>query len=149
MMIDGILFSASSPDRTRLLLEDMKACGWTELSRLDLNRNDVLTQVRDADPTVVVIDLGVPDRTARDNAFRVARTGRWPVVIFTDQSDDDATEAAMAAGVAGYVVSGLEPGRLRNVVQTAISRFREMERLRRERDEAVSAFDAVWCPVGR
>ena len=99
MMIDGILFSASSPDRTHLLLEDMMACGWTELSRLDLNRNDV--------------------------------------------------EAAMAAGVAGYVVSGLEPGRLRNVVQTAISRFREMERLRRERDEAVSAFDAVWCPVGR
>ena len=28
-------------------------------------------------------------------------------------------------------------------------RFREMERLRRERDEAVSAFDAFYCPVGR
>lgn len=149
MMIDRILFSAATSDRARLLLEEMLSCGWTDLSRFDLARNDALTQVRAVDPTVVVIDLGIPDRAARDNAFRIARTGRWPVVIFTDLSDDDATEAAIAAGVAGYVVDGLEAGRLRYVVQTAVTRFRQMDRLRRERDEAVSAFDAVCCPVGR
>jgi response regulator NasT len=149
MKIHGILFAASSPDRTRVLLEELTACGWTDVRRFDLSRGDALAHVRATDPMAVVLDLGVPDRILRDQAFRLARTGRWPVVIFTDHSDDEMTEAAMTAGVAGYVVNGLAPGRVCNVVQTAVSRFRQMERLRRERDEAVSAFDAVWCPVGR
>lgn len=146
MMIDRILFSAATSDRAHLLLDAMTACCWTGLSQFDLTRSDALSQVRADDPTVVVIDLGIPDRAVRDNAFRIARTGRWPVVIFTDLSDDDTTDAAITAGVAAYVVNGLEPGRLRDVVQTAVTRFRQMERLRRERDEAVSAFNADVMP---
>jgi len=34
------------------------------------------------------------------------------------------------------------------VVETAIARFRQMEILRRERDEAVNAFAAFFRPVG-
>lgn len=149
MTIEGILFSASSPERARLLLDEMTAAGWTGITHLDLNRGDAHTHVRAMDPAAIVLDLGSPDGVQREQAFRIASLGRWPVVIFVDHADGNSIEAAVAAGVSGYVVRGLVVGRVQSVVETAMSRFRQMERLRRERDEAVSAFDAFWCPVGR
>jgi response regulator NasT len=111
-------------------------------------RADALSCLRTLNPTVVVLELGVPDRVTREALFRLAREGRAPVVAFVDQADAATLDAAMAAGVASYVVRGLWPGRVQPVVETAIARHRQMERLRRERDDAVNAFAAVYRPVG-
>jgi response regulator NasT len=148
MNIDGILIAASAPERARLLVEQLAAAGWTGISSFDPARPDVLAHVRSLRPAAVVLELGEPSWAAREQAFRIARDGRWPVVCFVDQADADAIDAAMTAGIASYVVRGLWPGRVQPVVETAIARHRHMELLRRERDDAVNAFSAFFRPVG-
>ena len=148
MNIDGILIAASTPERARLLIEQLASAGWSGISVFDPMRADALTFVRGLNPTVVVLELGDPNRLTREQVFRLARERCWPIVAFVDQADADTLDAAMSAGVASYVVRGMWPGRVQPVVETAIARHRQMEHLRRERDDAVNAFAAFYRPVG-
>lgn len=147
--IDGILIAASTPARETLLTAEFGNAGWTGVTGFDVWRSDAATCVRQVAPEVVVLELGNPTRAQREHVFRLARESRTPIVAFVDTADSASIGAAVQAGVASWVVRGLEPNRVQPVVETALARFREMERLRRERDEAVSAFDAFYCPVGR
>lgn len=149
MNIDGILIAASAPELAALLTEELNDAGWTGVAGFDPWRGDALAVVRALDPELVVVDLGTPTRAQREQVFRIAREGRWPVVAFVDQTDAAIIGAAVEAGVASYVVRGLGPNRIQPIVETPIARFGAMQRLRRERDEAVNAFDAFYCPVGR
>jgi response regulator NasT len=61
---------------------------------------------------------------------------RWPVAIFVDRSGAGSAEAALRAGVAAYVVDGLAPGRVRDVLEVAMARFQLMRQLRRDLEKA-------------
>jgi response regulator NasT len=50
--------------------------------------------------------------------------------MFADRSSPGLAEAAIEAGVAAYVVDGLSAGRVRGVVEVAMSRFALMQKLR-------------------
>ena len=50
--------------------------------------------------------------------------------MFADRSSPGLAEAAVAAGVAAYVVDGLSPSRVRPVLEVAMSRFKLMQTLR-------------------
>ena len=52
--------------------------------------------------------------------------------MFVDQSDDGLSAAAIEAGVSAYVVDGLQPGRLKPILDAAIARFKMFERMRKE-----------------
>jgi response regulator NasT len=58
------------------------------------------------------------------------------VVMFVDRSEPGLADAAVRAGVAAYVVGGLAPGRVRDVLEVAMSRFSLMNQLRRDLDKA-------------
>jgi response regulator NasT len=75
-------------------------------------RADALDYLRGHHPTVVVLELGDTSRATREQVFRLARDGRWPIVAFVDQADAATLDAALAAGIASYVVRGLWPGRV-------------------------------------
>jgi response regulator NasT len=61
---------------------------------------------------------------------------RKPLVVFTSDGSADSIDAAMAAGVAAYVVDGLEPERVKAVLGVAVSRFRQQEKLLDELSDA-------------
>jgi response regulator NasT len=50
--------------------------------------------------------------------------------MFADRSSPGLAEAAIEAGVAAYVVDGLSAGRVRGVLEVAMSRFALMQKLR-------------------
>ncbi len=58
------------------------------------------------------------------------------VVIFAELGDTEITERVIQAGASGYVVNGFMPERLQHILLVAMARFREMEQLREERDQA-------------
>ena len=56
----------------------------------------------------------------------------------SDDAEDAASDtigAAVRAGVSAYVVDGLQPQRVRPIIEVAIARFREFQALRRELEE--------------
>lgn len=87
-------------------------------------------------PDVVVVAADSPDRDTIENLRDASLSNPRPVVMFVDRSEPGLAEAAVAAGVAAYVVDGLAPGRVRAVLEVAMSRFALMNQLRLDLDKA-------------
>jgi response regulator NasT len=81
-------------------------------------------------PDVVVIACDSPDRDIIESLREATAANPRPVVMFTDRSAPGLAEAAVQAGVAAYVVDGLSAGRVRSVLEVAMSRFELMQTLR-------------------
>lgn len=87
-------------------------------------------------PDVVVVAAESPDRDTIDSLREAGVANPRPVVMFVDRSEPELAEAAVRAGVAAYVVDGLAPGRVRAVLEVAMSRFSLMHQLRRDLEKA-------------
>ncbi len=148
MQIDSIMVVPTGSRRGVSLIRELSEAGWPQVAEVSPSE-DVMAEIRDQQPSVVILDLGIPDARSLAQAFQVARDSGRPTVVFVDRTDESAIEDAIEAGVATYVVGGLRHGRIRPIVETAVTRFRMFERLRRERDDAMSALSAFFGPVGR
>ncbi len=100
---------------------------------------DLVRRVRAAAADVIVCDFDDASRGAIESMRALNRDEPRPVVMFVDRSDPDSIAAAMAAGVAAYVIEGLAPGRVKAVVDVAIARFTAHQALKAELHEARSA----------
>ena len=58
-----------------------------------------------------------------------------PVVIFTLEDGQTTIRDAVKAGVSAYIVDGLDPRRIKPIVEVARARFEDTQALRRELDE--------------
>jgi response regulator NasT len=87
-------------------------------------------------PDVVVVAAESPDRDTIDSLREASLASARPVVMFVDRSEPGLAEAAVRAGVAAYVVAGLSPARVRDVLEVAMSRFQLMHQLRKELEKA-------------
>jgi response regulator NasT len=83
-------------------------------------------------PDVVVVASDSPDRDTLDNLREATLANPRPVVMFVDRSEPGLAEEAVRAGVAAYVVDGLAAGRVRAVLEVAMSRFALMHQLRQD-----------------
>ena len=87
-------------------------------------------------PDVVVVAADSPDRDVLESLREAGRDNPRPIVMFVDRSEPGLAEEAVRAGVAAYVVDGLAPGRVRAVLEVAMSRFALMNQLRRDLEKA-------------
>jgi response regulator NasT len=87
-------------------------------------------------PDVIVIACDSPDRDTLESLKDATERNPRPVVMFVDRSAPGLAEAAVEAGVAAYVVAGLSSGRVRSVLEVAMSRFRLMQQLRADLTKA-------------
>jgi response regulator NasT len=81
-------------------------------------------------PDVIVIACDSPDRDTLENLRQKTAHNPRPVVMFVDRSAPGLADAAIRAGVAAYVVDGLAAKRVRPVLEVALTRFEEMQKLR-------------------
>lgn len=98
----------------------------------------LMRRIVDLDPDIIVIDLQNPNRDTLEHMFQLSKAAKRPVAMFVDRSDETAIERAIDAGVSAYVVDGLKKERIKPIIDTAVSRFRAFEKLRRELDHAKS-----------
>lgn len=87
-------------------------------------------------PDVIVIASESPDRDTLESLRDANAHNPRPVVMFVDRSAPGLAEAAVEAGVAAYVVDGLQEARVRPVLEVAMSRFSLMQRLRTDLQKA-------------
>src|SRR6266581_4442616 len=93
------------------------------------NLADEVEQIR---PDVILIDTEAPSRDTLEHLAAMHRDMPRPVVIFAQESDDATIRKAIGAGVAAYVVDGLDAGRLKPVIDVAVARFEAHQALRQE-----------------
>lgn len=81
-------------------------------------------------PDVIVVACDSADRDTLESLREADEANPRPVVMFADRSEPGLAEQAIRAGVAAYVVDGLAPGRVRPVLEVAMTRFALMQQLR-------------------
>jgi response regulator NasT len=89
-------------------------------------------EARRFEPDVVVIAADSPDRDTLESLREASLANPRPVVMFVDRSEPGLAEEAIRAGVAAYVVDGLAAGRVRAVLEVAMTRFQLMHQLRQD-----------------
>ena len=123
--------------RASVIEEGLRDGGHTRVTVLT-DMSHLVRRVVEIAPDVIVIDLENPSRDALEHMFQVSRAVQRPVAMFVDRTDQDSIEAAIEAGVSAYVVDGLKKDRIKSILDTAVSRFRAFDRLRRDLDDARS-----------
>lgn len=131
-----VLLIDPDPARAALVAE-----GLAGLASLELRRVETIdeTEFSAFAPNLVVVACDSPDRDTLESLREVTQTNPRPVVMFVDRSEPGFAEAAVHAGVAAYVVGGLQRDRVRPILEVAMSRFQLMQQLRA--DLAKAQFD--------
>ena len=92
-------------------------------------------EVEKLQPDVILIDTDSPSRDTLENLAVINQAMPRPVVIFTQEDDSAAIRDAVRAGVSAYVVDGLDPKRIKPIVEVARARFEDTQALRKELDD--------------
>lgn len=125
------------PDSTRA---ELVAEGLVGLEPLELRRQATLVDadLRTFAPDLIIIACDSPDRDTIDSLRDASQASQRPVIMFVDRSEPGLAEQAVRAGVAAYVVDGLQPGRVRPILEAAMTRFQLMQQLRLDLAKAQS-----------
>ena len=121
--------------RTALVAEglaDMKPLELRRVARLDE------AELRTFAPDLVIIACDSPDRDTLESLREATHHNPRPVVMFVDRSEPGLGEEAVRAGVAAYIVGGVQPERVRSILEVAMSRFQLMQQLRTDLAKAQS-----------
>src|SRR5690606_10431458 len=128
----------TSTTRAAIISDGLREAGLDDLVLID-PAGALARQIEAAQPEVVLINLENPSRDLLEDYFAMSRALARPIAMFVDQSDAEATGAAIDAGVSAYVVDGLSKQRIKPVIDLAVRRFQAFSRLQRELDEAKNA----------
>jgi response regulator NasT len=80
-------------------------------------------------PDLIIVDSESDARDVLEHIVVATHDAPRPIVLFTDDQDPGSVEAAMAAGVSAYIVAGLQPERVKAVLDVALARFRRERKL--------------------
>jgi two-component system, response regulator / RNA-binding antiterminator len=86
-------------------------------------------------PDLIIIDAESDARDVLEHIVIASRDAPRPIVLFTEDQDTSSMDAAMAAGVSAYIVAGLQAERIKPVLNVALARFRQDQKLLAELNE--------------
>ena len=130
-----VLIFDESPERTEVLREGLERAGY-EVATALASPVELLRAVEAARPDVIIIDTDSPSRDVLEHVVVITRDQPRPIVMFANDDAPETIRGAVRAGVAAYVVDGLDAARVKSIVDVAVARFDEYQRLRSELAEA-------------
>ena len=95
----------------------------------DLYLPDRIAQLQ---PDMIIIDAESDARDVLEHVVIATRDARRAIVLFTEDDKKSSMEAAMAAGVSAYIVAGLQTARIKPVLEVAMARFNQEQKLLNE-----------------
>ena len=93
---------------------------------------DLTAQIEHLKPDVILIETDSPSRDTLENLAVMDRDMPRPVIILTQDDDQQIMRAAFKAGVSAYVVDNLDMARLKPIVDVAIARFESHQSVKQE-----------------
>jgi two-component system, response regulator / RNA-binding antiterminator len=130
-----VLVVDESPERADSLREGLRRAGY-EVSASLSSAGSLLAAIEQLEPDVIVIDTESPSRDVLEHLVVMTQHTPRPVVMFSNDSAPETIREAVRAGVSAYVVDGMEPDRIRAIIDVALAQFEDFQRLREELAEA-------------
>ena len=130
----------TDPERASPVIAALHAAGWTDIAHVSETRG-LARRIESLRPDIVLIDLADPSRDALESLSLASGATERPVAMFVDRTDPELTRSALEAGLSAYVVAGLDPERVKSVIETAAARFAVQRSMRAELDAAKAALE--------
>jgi response regulator NasT len=130
-----VLVVDESPERADILRDGLRRAGY-EVSASLSSPVSLLATIEQLKPDVIVIDTESPSRDVLEHLVVLTQHTPRPVVMFSSDGAPETIREAVRAGVSAYVVDGLDPNRIRAIVDVAIAQFEDFQRLREELAQA-------------
>ncbi|KXI30683.1 ANTAR domain-containing response regulator [Paraglaciecola hydrolytica] len=92
----------------------------------------LLRQVDEIQPDIIVMDIESPSRDILESLQAISHFNPKPVVMFSAQQDTNTINQSIESGVSAYVVGDIDPLRVKPILDAAVARFREFQKLKNE-----------------
>jgi len=126
-----VLLVKDDPERSELLKQSLLESGYDVVAEMQ-TADELLRCTDQSCPDLLVIDSDPPDERLFSRLHELALHNPLPIVLFTGEDNREVISKAVRAGVSAYIVDGLDQHRLRAILDVAVERFKEAERLRLE-----------------
>ncbi|MCQ8105120.1 ANTAR domain-containing protein [Methylomonas sp. SURF-2] len=107
-----------------------------QVATLKLKALNLLEVVKSLQPDAVVLNLYTPCETVLEMILNINQQHSVPVIVFAEDQQTETINKVIKAGVSAYIVDGLEPRRIKAIIEVAIARFREQKALKDELQKA-------------
>ncbi len=92
----------------------------------------LLHQVEKLKPDLIIIDIESPNRDILDSLHLLSSSNPKPIVMFSPEKDTATINQLVKSGVSAYVAGGVDPQRVKSIIDTALARFQEYQSLKNE-----------------
>jgi two-component system, response regulator / RNA-binding antiterminator len=130
-----VLLVDDTPDRASALKHALSVVPGVEVACTLDSPLELLKRVEEHRPDVILIDTESPSRDVLEQLAAISSSAPRPVVLFSDDGEDEAIRASLRAGVSAYIVDGVAAARLAPIMRVAIERFGADQRLRAELED--------------
>ena len=130
-----VLVVDESPERAEILREGLRRAGHEVTASLT-SPVALLKTIDQLQPDVIVIDTESPSRDVLEHLVVMSQHTPRPVVMFASDGAPETIREAVRAGVSAYVVDGLDKDRIKGIIDVAVARFEDFQRLREELADA-------------
>ncbi len=130
-----VLVVDESPERAEVLRDGLQRAGYEVTASLS-SPLALLKTIEELQPDVIVIDTDSPSRDVLEHLVVMSQHTPRPVVMFASDATPETIRQAVRAGVSAYVVDGLDPARVRSIVDGAVAGFEELQGVRDQLAEA-------------
>ncbi|MEZ5721466.1 MAG: ANTAR domain-containing protein [Paracoccaceae bacterium] len=136
----SVVVVETDPNRAALIVESLAVAGDFDVRVLS-GVNNLAERIRALKPDVVLIDIANPSRDTLEEMALASGPNERTVAMFVDRSDEGLTRAAIEAGVSAYVVDGMQPERMKPILDAAVTRFNMFQRMRTELETTKRALE--------
>lgn len=117
---------------TDLALEQNLSHHGYEVATLQLQALDLLAVVQNLQPDAVVLNLYSPNDKVLSMILALNQQYAVPIIMFAEDQQTETINKVIKTGVSAYIVDGLEPRRIKAIIEVAIARFHEQQALKNE-----------------
>lgn len=115
-----------------LVLEQSLTAHGYQVATLKLQALNLLAVVKSLQPDAVVLNLYAPCEKVLEMILSINQEYSVPVIVFAEDQQTETINKVIKAGVSAYIVDGLEPRRIKAIIEVAIARFTEQKALKDE-----------------
>jgi two-component system, response regulator / RNA-binding antiterminator len=94
-----------------------------------------LALIKELSPDIIIFNLDTPSKKLLADLQTLNQLSPLPVIMFASDGNTDTINQAIKAEVSAYIVDGLEPNRLNNIINVAIARFKHQQSLNNALEE--------------
>lgn len=102
---------------------------------------EFLTLTKEIKPNIIIFNLDTPSKSLFSDLQTLNQHFALPVIMFTNDDNIDNINLAIKAEISAFIINSLEPNRIKNIVNVAVTRFKHQQSLKNALEEACAKLE--------